>query len=92
MLIGYFDFLIFSLLIFLNIKYWQRNISSGSGCLLVGFLFVFLFPFVSMLIELQLAKPWMDSFEVVYTYLRFPMYWFVGFLQSIVLIAKPTSK
>jgi hypothetical protein len=85
MLIGYFDYLIIAILIFLNIKYWKRNFEKKIGCLLVFILFGFVLPFISMIIELQIVGDWMDSFEVVYTFLRFPTYWVIGIIQMIII-------
>ena len=85
MLIGYFDYLIIAILIFLNIKYWKTNFEKKVGCLLVFLLFGFVLPFISMIIELQIVGEWMDSFEVVYTFLRFPTYWVIGIIQMIII-------
>ncbi|WP_157823456.1 hypothetical protein [Olleya sp. 1-3] len=38
-----------------------------------------------MIIELQIVGEWMDSFEVVYTFLRFPTYWVIGIIQMIII-------
>jgi len=41
-----------------------------------------------MLIELEIVKAnggWMDSFEVLYVYLRFPTYWVIGIIQVVIL-------
>jgi len=85
MLIGYIDYLIIAILIFLNIKYWKTDFEKKVGCLLVSLLFGFVLPFVSMIIELQIVGEWMDSFEVVYTFLRFPIYWVIGIIQMIII-------
>jgi hypothetical protein len=85
MLIGYFDYLIIAILIFLNIKYWKTNFEKKVGCILVALMFGFLLPFVSMIIELQIVGEWMDDFEVFYTFLRFPTYWIIGIIQMIII-------
>ena len=85
MLIGYFDYLIIAVLIFLNVKFWKTNFEKKVGCLLVLFLFGFVLPFISMIIELQIVGEWMDDFEVVYTFLRFPTYWVIGIIQMIII-------
>ena len=85
MLIGYFDYLIIGILIYLNIKYWKTNFKTNKGCLLGGLLFGFFIPFISMIIELQIVGEWMDSFEVVYTFLRFPTYWIIGIIQMVII-------
>ena len=85
MLIGCFDYLIFGILVFLNVKYWKTNFEEKAGCILVGLIFGLLLPLVSMIVELQIADEWMDSFEVVYTFLRFPIYWIIGIIQMIII-------
>ncbi len=52
---------------------------------MVIILFGFVLPFISMIIELQIVGEWMDSFEVVYTFLRFPTYWVIGIIQMIII-------
>ena len=85
MLIGYFDYLIIAILIFLNIKYWKSNFEKRVGCLLAALIFGLVLPFISMIIELQIVGEWMDSFEVVYTFLRFPTYWIIGIIQMVII-------
>ena len=92
MLIGYFDYVVIGILIFINIKYWKTNIEKKVGCILGGLMFGFLLPFVSMIIELQIVGEWMDSFEVVYTFLRFPTYWIIGIIQIIIIGIKLSIK
>lgn len=91
MLIGYFDYLIIGILIFLNIKFWEKNFSLKEGCLIsIGLFGVFL-PIISIFIELERVKlngGWMDGFEVIYTFLRFPTYWIIGLIQLFILNIK----
>ena len=86
-LFGYFDFLILSILILLNFKYYGKW-DGKTGCWIGAILFGFIVPFISMIIELQLVKArggWMDNFEVAYVYLRFPVYWSIGIVQCIII-------
>lgn len=92
MIIGYFDFIIIGILIFINIKYWKASIDKKVGCILGGLLFGFLLPFISMIIELQIVGKWIDSFEVAYTFLRFPTYWIIGIIQIIITGIKLSIK
>ncbi len=85
MLIGYFDYVVIGILIFLNIKYWKTDFEKKIGCLPVFLLFAFLIPLISIFIELQIVGEWMDSYEVLYTYLRFPTYWIIGIVQMIII-------
>jgi len=45
-----------------------------------------------MAIELQTVGKWMDSFEVAYTFLRFPTYWIIGIIQIIIIGIKLNIK
>jgi hypothetical protein len=92
MLIGYFDYLVIGILIFVNIKYWKTTIGNKTGCIVGGLLFGFILPFISMIFELQIVGEWMDSFEVAYTFLRFPTYWIIGFIQLITIGIKLSIK
>ena len=88
MILGYFDYIILAILIFLNIKFWKIEFRLKSGCLIGLVLFGFLLPILSIFIELERVKlngGWMDSFEVVYTIIRFPTYWIIGIIQLIIL-------
>jgi hypothetical protein len=91
MLFGYFDYFVVGVLLFLNIKFWRKSFDRTDGCLLGAFLFGFLVPLFSMMLELERVKlhgGWTDSFEVLYTYLRFPMYWLIGFIQAVLTLIK----
>ncbi|PXY01483.1 hypothetical protein DF185_08340 [Marinifilum breve] len=88
MLIGYFDIIILGLLIVFNILFWKKRINGKIGCLIIGVLFGVAFPYFSMKIELIRAKSeyeMIDGFNLLYTTLRFPMYWLIGILQSILV-------
>lgn len=91
MLVGYFDYAIIALLVFLNIKFWKRDVV---GCLaiLIGIcLFGLVLPIVSILIEINRAVMTLktvDGYELIYTLIRFPMYWLMGLIQALVNIFK----
>ncbi|WP_111669895.1 hypothetical protein [Algoriphagus litoralis] len=91
MIFGYFDFLLIGLLIFLNIKFWKKQLDGNIGCFLVFFLFGILIPLVSQIIEvhrISISTGIIDSFEILYTFLRFPIYWLIGILQTILISLK----
>lgn len=95
MIIGYFDYIVFGILIFLNIKFWKKEISGKTGCIVGGLLFGFLLPLISLIIEVQRVKMTigiMDNFEVLYTYLKFPTYWIIGIAQTILIGIKLSLK
>ena len=87
MIIGYFDYIVIGVLIFLNIKFWKKETNRKTGCIAGGLLFTFILPLISLIVEVQRVKMTIgiiDSFEVLYTYLRFPTYWAIGLIQAIV--------
>ncbi len=95
MLIGYFDFFILAVLVFLNIKFWKRGIKLKGRFILGFLLFGFILPVISMIVEVQRVDRTIgiiDNFEVFYTYLRFPTYWVFGMAQIFLIIMKNLSK
>jgi hypothetical protein len=80
------------LLLYLNYTYWPRL----RRLLLVWFGAVLvlgvLLPVISILLEWRLFGPKpsedYDGFNLLYVYLRVPLYWLLLFLQSIVLLIK----
>ncbi len=87
MIIGYFDYIIIGILLLLNIKFWKTKFEGKTGCWVGGILFGFILPLISLTIEVQRVKITIgitDSFEVLYTYLKFPTYWIIGIVQSII--------
>lgn len=58
------------------------------GCLIIGILFGIVLPFISMKIEILKVKSefeMIDSFNLLYTMFRFPMYWIIGICQFILI-------
>jgi len=52
--------------------------------MIIGFLFVLIFPFISIGIEVdhsvrKFGKD--DSFTLLYTFFRFPVWWFIGIIN-----------
>ena len=93
MLIGYFDYFVITLITLLNIKYWKVPVSPEIGCILFLIVYCFILPIVSIIIELGINGPkkgeLSDSFNYVYVYLRFPIYWILYILQGISFLIKP---
>lgn len=88
---GYFDYAIIAILIVLNIVFWKKKIKYNTGCIIGFLLFGIILPIVSQYIEVQRVKDSigiMDNFEVLYTFFRFPLYWLIGILQSLILSFK----
>jgi hypothetical protein len=98
MIIGYFDYIVFGILIFLNIKFWKRETGKGKGCIIAivgGILFGLLFPTISSFIEVQRVKAIVgnpDSTELLYTYFIYPIYWGIGIIQTIIIGIKLSLK
>jgi hypothetical protein len=88
---GYFDYAIIAILIILNIIFWKKKIKYNVGCIIGFLLFGIMLPIASQYIEVQRVKNSigiMDNFEVLYTFFRFPLYWLIGILQSLILSFK----
>jgi hypothetical protein len=91
MLLGVFDLCI--LIIILIFNFWLRKYRIIKKCnwifYLVAFLFFgFIFPVLSVHFEIQKvteANEEMDSFNFLYTFFRFPVWWFFGILEIIYL-------
>ena len=98
MIIGYFDYIVFGILIFLNIIFWKREIGEGKGCIIAivgGILFGLLLPTISSFIEVQRVKAIVgnpDSTELLYTYFIYPIYWGIGIIQTIIIGIKLSLK
>ena len=90
------DKILFGALIFVNIMLWKKSINSCLFLTLSGVLIGLIFPFLSMGREIDrnevINGPAMDSFEIFYTFMIFPVYWFVLFLQIIYILIKPNPK
>tara|TARA_R110002073_G_C9455723_1_gene578377 strand:+ start:1937 stop:2269 length:333 start_codon:yes stop_codon:yes gene_type:complete len=98
MIIGYFDYIVFGILIFLNIIFWKKEIGEGKGCIIAivsGILFGLLLPTISSFIEVQRVKAIVgnpDSTELLYTYFIYPIYWGIAIIQTIVIGIKLSLK
>jgi hypothetical protein len=98
MIIGYFDYIVFGILIFLNIIFWKRKTGEGKGCIIAivgGILFGLLLPTISSFIEVQRVKAIVgnpDSTELLYTYFIYPIYWGIGIIQTIIIGIKLSLK
>jgi hypothetical protein len=88
--VGYFDWFVIFVLIYLNIKFWKSD-KYISGCILLP-IFGLVLPILSIAVEFQLNGPKkgesFDSFTMLYTYFRFPLYWILFIIQYIILKVK----
>ncbi len=89
--IGIFDIIIILLLILFNIIFWNKSL----GCLMqvIGtLLYVLVFPLISMGVEIEIVSRKTGiiyNYEVLYIWLRFPLYWILYIVQLIVNKIKP---
>lgn len=91
MFIGYFDYIIFGILVFLNVFFWKKRFKRPIGCLIGFLVFGIVLPIASMAFEIDrytAEYKYTDAFELLYTYFRFPMYWTIGILQGIRILLK----
>ena len=90
--VGYFDYAVIALLVAANVWCARRGVSGSFGCwstLAAAFVFCLLLPMLSIWVELNRIRrpPGMpvDGYEMLYVYLRFPMYWALFVLQLLFL-------
>lgn len=90
--LGWFDYLFILLLLFLNIKFWNKDFKfKKNGCLLIlGIILIpcFILPELSIFVDIQIMKynnPMKmrnsDAFNFLYLYFKFPFYWGLVILQ-----------
>ena len=86
--IGYFDYIIFTVLIILNIIFWKKDFTSCLTYSIVILLFGIIFPIISSVVDIKIytsGKKIVDNFELLHNYFKFPLYWGIGLLQSLIL-------
>ena len=91
MIIGFFDFIVVGVLVLLNVLYWGKTIKTKSGCLIGGLIFGLILPVMSQKIEIDRVaseRIIMDNFTLLYTYFKFPIYWIIGALQTLIVVRK----
>ena len=90
MFLSYFDILIIVVLVFLNVFLWKKKtvIFKRFSYYLAGLiLFAFALPIISIILEFKVFNPQsnevFDLFTMLYTFLKFPIYWIIIVLQII---------
>ena len=91
--LGVFDIIIIFILIIFNIIYFfkLREIDFTMGCLKLiiwSLIFGLILPIISMKIEINnvyKANEAVDSFNLLYTYFRFPVYWCIGIIECLIV-------
>lgn len=93
--LGWFDYLFLIILIFLNIKFWNKDLKfEKKGCLFIlGIILIpcVIIPELSIFVDIQIMKLTnpirvrnSDSFNFLYLYFKFPFYWALVVLQFAV--------
>ncbi len=91
MFLGLFDYIILLIIFIFNIGIWKYKIIKNSNLvfhLVIFMLFGFTIPYFSIDFEIQKVTKNLkeiDSFTLLYTYFRFPIWWFLGILEIIYL-------
>ncbi len=92
MIVSYFDYTVIGILLFVNIRYWDKLLFKDYGCLL-SVVFMVLLPLFSIMFEFKLKeevnKVCFDAFTMAYTFLKFPLYWGLFLFQSLIIALKP---
>lgn len=91
--LGCIDLLILSILIIVNIVIYLKFRNKEFGCIVIlgiALLYIIILPLISQIIEVWRVvdidiNGADDSFTLLYTYLRFPIYWILGFIQLLIL-------
>lgn len=91
MLLGLFDYIILVIIFIFNIGVWKSKIIKKSNWILYLLIFLltgFIIPLFSINFEIQKATKTIkeiDSFTLLYTFFRFPMWWFFGVIELLFL-------
>ncbi len=98
MLLGCFDFAFVVVWIGVMLLYLKSKKSNTfMGCAIMFILFGIVLPFISVSIEIdRVTSKWSklevhDNFELLYVYLKFPIYWGFG-LACLMILAVNNSK
>lgn len=91
MFLGVFDYIILIIILIFNIGVWKYKIIKRRNWifhLAIFLLFGFIIPYFSIDFEIQKITKNLkeiDSFTLLYTYFRFPIWWFFGISEGIFL-------
>lgn len=88
---GYIDSSILLILIVVNTITYLKIRNKELGCVAVlgiALLYAIVLPLISQIVEVRRVVAINgkdDSFTLLYTYFRFPIYWLLGFIQFLIL-------
>jgi hypothetical protein len=89
MFFGVFDYITLTVILIFSFTVWKYKIMIPSNWIfyLIAFLiFGIIIPFASIHYEVQKAvkdQPFTDSFTLLYTFFRFPVWWLIGLLEVL---------
>lgn len=95
---GCIDTFILVILIIINTIAYLKFKNKELGCVVVlaiTLLYAVVLPLISQIIEIRhvvAINGVDDSFTLLYTYLRFPIYWLLGFIQFLIITIFYKSK
>lgn len=94
-LFNFFDILLIAFLIYLNARLWNKKLHKLSIYILLILILGIACPIISFIIEWELNSQVhddaFDAFTMLYTLFKFPIYWFIFFIQ-IAIINTPLRK
>ncbi|MEM6765850.1 MAG: hypothetical protein AAF824_07290 [Bacteroidota bacterium] len=89
-----FDLVIILILVVLNLVFLKTKNSKAFGWI-ITFLFLIGLPYLSQRLEVNRVyrtEETVDSFNLFYTYFKYPFYWVVGILQLIIFWIKAKNE
>lgn len=94
MLIGYFDYLIIGILLTFNILLIKKKLNRAIKISIIVVGFGLILPMISMKIEIVKVSSEheiTDSFNLLFTFFKFPLYWGLGIIQGIIFLINKKS-
>jgi len=91
MYFGTFDYIILAIILIFNFGVWKFEIIKKRNWILYLLMFLFfgfIIPFISIDFEIRKVTEGqvnVDSFTLLYTYFRVPIWWFIGISEAIFL-------
>ncbi|SHF83114.1 hypothetical protein SAMN05443633_10772 [Chryseobacterium arachidis] len=91
MLFATFDYIMLIVIFIFNFGVWKYKIIKKRNrilYLIVFLLFGLIVPYFSVDFEIKKAvkdQPFVDGFTLLYVYFRFPIWWFIGIIEVLIL-------
>ena len=89
MIVSYFDIIVAVVILLINFLFWKRKISLLQKIIWV-ILVAIVLPLLSINFEFRSVKQTenFDALTMAYTFLKFPLYWFIALIRSILFLLK----